>query len=205
MSLKNHGWHGLDPESDLPPFEKIPHRRDDRRGKSKRSSHEHAPPNNAEFKCSRCNAWVNNDTLLSGVNHRNHCPYCLHSRHLDALKSGDRLSGCQAVMRPVGLTLKRTRNKYARAESGELMLIHQCLGCGRLSINRIAADDHSEGLLAVFNSSGELTPELQGQIAAQEIRLLGVNDLNIVLTRLYGVGLKIGECVPAIRQNADAG
>ena len=160
---------------------------------------------NNDFRCIHCGNYVSALQVVSGVHNRNHCPYCLHSRHLDALKSGDRLSGCQAVMRPVGLTLKRTRNKYARAESGELMLIHQCLGCGRLSINRIAADDHSEGLLAVFNSSGELTPELQSQIAAQDIRLLGVNDLNIVLTRLYGVGLKIGECVPAIRQNADAG
>jgi hypothetical protein len=44
-------------------------------------------------------------------------------------------------MAPVGLTLKKSRDKYARHTQGELMLVHRCQACGDLSINRIAADD----------------------------------------------------------------
>jgi len=144
MSTKNNWRRWLDDETDLPSIEKITRRRDDLQQSYDPASRSQVLQENAEFKCSRCNAWVNSDPRLSGVNHHNHCPYCLHSRHLDTLKAGDRLSGCLATMRPVGLTLTRTRNKYAREDSGELMLIHHCLGCGKLSINRIAADDNAE-------------------------------------------------------------
>jgi hypothetical protein len=56
-------------------------------------------------------------------------------------------------MRPIGLTLKLGRNKYRRDSGGELMLIHQCVDCGTLSINRIAADDDAASIVDVFESS----------------------------------------------------
>ncbi len=98
-------------------------------------------------------------------------------------------------MHPIGLTLKRTRNKYAHAESGELMIIHQCLGCGKLSINRIAADDNGECLLEVFNTSAAIPKDLRDQIVSEGIRLLGENDMNIILIRLYGVGDAVSQVV----------
>jgi hypothetical protein len=123
---------------------------------------------------------------------------------MDAKKAGDRLSGCHALMHPVGLTLKRTRNKYAREESGELMIIHQCLGCDKLAINRIAADDNTECLLAVFNSTADIQENLRNQIGSQGIRLLVGDDMNIILTRLYGGKVDIEEWVISEQQYQDA-
>jgi hypothetical protein len=84
-----------------------------------------------EFRCRHCRALVG-PTLLGGK-HRNHCPLCLHSRHVDDRRPGDRASTCRAQMAPVG--------RFDRP-GGEPMLIHRCLGCGVERHNRIAADDN---------------------------------------------------------------
>ncbi|NMB88668.1 MAG: RNHCP domain-containing protein [Chloroflexi bacterium] len=102
------------------------------------------------FQCLHCGAWVALDPVFSGVQNRNHCPYCLWSRHLDLDTPGDRLSACKAPMQPVGLALKPSRQKYGPARGGELMLVHRCSQCDKLVFNRIAADDDVEGLLEVY-------------------------------------------------------
>src|SRR5512138_3138128 len=108
-----------------------------------------------DFKCAHCGVIVSSAHFLSGVNNRNHCPYCLWSCHLDLYVAGDRLSACKGQMKPVGLAMKNGRNKYRLDQRGELMLIHQCIECGSLSINRIAADDDSATIIAVFQASME--------------------------------------------------
>src|SRR5918996_3785658 len=106
-----------------------------------------------DFRCAHCQAIVSCAHFISGVNNRNHCPYCLWSCHLDLYVAGDRLSACKAPMKPSGLTVKKGRNKYQRETRGELMLIHACVECKALSINRIAADDDSETILSIFHES----------------------------------------------------
>src|SRR4030065_2106742 len=81
------------------------------------------------FRCCYCRAFVHTLPRLAGVKNRNHCPYCLWSRHVDLLQAGDRMSACKAIMQPIGLTVKQGRNKYGNYRSGELMLIHRCY-CG---------------------------------------------------------------------------
>src|SRR5262245_51293735 len=106
-----------------------------------------------DFRCAHCHNLVSSAHRLSGVNNRNHCPYCLWSYHLDLFAAGDRLSACKGQMKPIGLTMKKSRNKYRLESHGELMLIHECMECAALSINRIAADDDSESILRVFQES----------------------------------------------------
>ena len=96
---------------------------------------------NTDFTSIHCRNYVSAGYVLSGVQHRNHCPYCLWSRHLDLYKAGDRLAACKAPMQPVGLTIKRRDKKYASMSSGELMLIHLCTDCGKVSINREGYED----------------------------------------------------------------
>ncbi|HEY4722578.1 MAG TPA: RNHCP domain-containing protein, partial [Anaerolineae bacterium] len=72
-----------------------------------------------DFVCVHCRNFVSAQAVLSGVRNRNHCPYCLSSRHLDLYAAGDRLSACKARMKPIGLTLKRQSKKYARCDQGE--------------------------------------------------------------------------------------
>ena len=137
------------------------------------------------FTCRHCGALVQANPLLSGVQHRNHCPYCLWSLHVDLFEAGDRLCACRGGMRPIGLTLKASRNKYA-AEQGELMLVHQCELCGDLSINRIAADDDDTLILEIYRQSLAY-PGLENlALSEQRILLLGESDEDLVYKRLFG-------------------
>jgi len=137
------------------------------------------------FRCARCGAFVIRDPLHSGVVNRNHCPYCLWSRHVDWQRAGDRMSACKGKMRPVGLALKRERNKYA-ADSGELMLIHACEECGQVSANRVAADDCAEEILAVFENPALLTPRVRLALQSAQIEWLGQEKMGVVRRRLFG-------------------
>lgn len=84
----------------------------------------------AEFRCKNC-GWITAEHG-AGSRHRNHCPQCLHSVHLDTVP-GDRAAQCGSLMEPVAVWVRG---------NGEWALIHRCKGCGRLSSNRIAADDN---------------------------------------------------------------
>lgn len=42
----------------------------------------------------------------AGSNHRNHCPNCLHSIHLDQ-KPGDRSASCHGRMEPIGVWVRK--------------------------------------------------------------------------------------------------
>jgi hypothetical protein len=65
-------------------------------------------------------------------------------------------------------------------------LIHLCLDCGSVSGNRIAADDDSEELLAIFDASLRLDPHTKYQIIQGGILPLQDNDRALVCIRLFG-------------------
>ena len=137
------------------------------------------------FLCKHCQAFVSSASFLSGVGNRNHCPYCLWSRHLDLYAAGDRLSACKSPMRPVGLTLKANCKRYGSGR-GELMLIHLCVECAVFSINRIAADDDPENLLRVFEQSLGLDPSLRSRLQIEKIMILSAGDADSVKAQLFG-------------------
>ena len=84
----------------------------------------------ASFRCVHCHVDVPVDA--TGTAHRNHCPSCLWSRHVDN-EPGDRASDCLASMEPIAISVRK---------DGEWVLIHRCNGCGTLDSNRIAGDDN---------------------------------------------------------------
>ena len=140
---------------------------------------------NSDFTCKHCGIFVTSLTPISGVINRNHCPYCLWSRHLDLYEAGDRLCACKASMRPIGLTIKQTRKKYAQS-GGELMLVHLCVECGAVSINRIAADDLTERILDVFEDSLAEMENISGAVNLGRIQLLGPDKYPLIRARLFG-------------------
>jgi cytochrome c2 len=144
------------------------------------------------FKCAHCHCIVTTGPVLSGVLNRNHCPNCLWSRHLDLHAAGDRLSACKALMKPIGLTIKRTCKKYD-PKRGELMLIHVCKECHNLSINRIAADDNPKNIFAVFEGSFQLERTDQDRLESGGIRLLGKVDIPLVNLQLFGIETSLAE------------
>ncbi|MDO4276507.1 MAG: RNHCP domain-containing protein [Eubacteriales bacterium] len=75
----------------------------------------------------------------AGSDHRNHCPNCLSSLHLDN-EPGDRAADCGGVMDPISVWVRK---------NGEWAIIHRCRMCGALSSNRIAADDNPMKLMSL--------------------------------------------------------
>jgi DNA-directed RNA polymerase subunit RPC12/RpoP len=138
------------------------------------------------FLCQHCHYHVLAEPLLSGVRNRNHCPYCLWSRCLDLFQAGDRLSACKAPMQPVGLALKSTRKKYGLAAWGELMLVHRCLECGKVSANRIAADDDSLLIFRLYADSMKIEQSIKDRIEAAGVSLLDARHEGIVRAQLFG-------------------
>jgi len=139
-----------------------------------------------DFTCIHCRQFVSGASIISGVNKRNHCPYCLWSRHVDLHAAGDRLAVCMSGMEPIGLTLKKTPKKYDQDARGELMLIHVCTGCGKTSINRIAADDDADTVFELFQGSLELDPQTVERLERDGIRALGAGDVETVRVQLFG-------------------
>jgi hypothetical protein len=91
-------------------------------------------------------------------------------------------------MRPIGLTMKRSKNKYQSGPCGELMLVHACVGCDDISINRIAADDDLETLLGIFRSS--LDPDHHDLYNQHDIEILGAKDAETVFIQLHGQNME---------------
>ena len=94
-------------------------------------------PCGESFTCVVCGAPVTPDD--AGSLHRNHCPVCLSSVHVDN-RPGDRASLCKGIMDPIGVWVRK---------DGEWAIIHRCRSCGELSSNRIAADDNSTLLMSI--------------------------------------------------------
>ena len=106
-------------------------------GLRQRGSQAACGPQGAPFTCANCGRAVSLHT--AGSEHRNHCPQCLHSVHLDSVP-GDRAACCGGVMEPVTVWVRGR---------GEWALVHRCRSCGRLSSNRIAGDDNEVLLLSL--------------------------------------------------------
>jgi hypothetical protein len=138
------------------------------------------------FECLHCHYHVSTEPLYAGVQNRNHCPYCLWSRHVDWKEAGDRLAVCRAEMQPVGLVVKMIRKKYAPAGGGELMLVHLCRECGKVSINRLAADDDPDKVLEIFENSLDLGEEHPLPAAWGGITPLQPSEIELVEVQLFG-------------------
>jgi hypothetical protein len=120
-------------------------------------------PHNDNFICKTCGRLVKLEGAGSG--HRNHCPNCLCSLHVDK-EPGDRSEKCGGIMEPIGVWVKK---------SGEWAIIHRCRNCGALNQNRCAADDNPMKLMSValkplcvppfpLERIEELTAEMDGTI-----------------------------------------
>jgi DNA-directed RNA polymerase subunit RPC12/RpoP len=91
----------------------------------------------AVFRCQHCRAEI--VARPTGTQHRNHCPHCLWSVHLDE-RPGDRRSACGAGMEPIAIWVR---------PDGEWALVHRCSACHAARVNRIAGDDNEYALLAL--------------------------------------------------------
>ena len=89
------------------------------------------------FLCTHCNRAI--PGTAPGTAHRNHCPHCLWSLHVD-LQTGDRRSACRGPMEPFAIGIQG---------NGEWSILHRCQRCGLIRTNRIAGDDNDVLLVSM--------------------------------------------------------
>ena len=80
-----------------------------------------------EFICNNCGKKV----PKLGYSCRNHCPYCLHSLHVD-VNPGDRAEACHGDLEPIGLEINKKKG---------YVIIFKCKKCGAIRKNKSAEDD----------------------------------------------------------------
>jgi len=78
------------------------------------------------FVCEKCNKLVNKLNYTS----RDHCPYCLYSKHVD-INPGDRLNECGGLLKPIGI--EKFKDTYK--------IIYKCEKCSEMRKNIVAKDD----------------------------------------------------------------
>lgn len=87
-------------------------------------------PRTNTFTCVRCGLTVT-ETGPDGAR-RNHCPSCLHSRHVtDHVEGGP--SMCHSRMSPIAIAVLR---------DGAWRVIHRCTRCDELTSNPVSPDDN---------------------------------------------------------------
>ena len=83
-----------------------------------------------EFICENCGKKV----PKLGYSCRNHCPYCLHSKHVD-INPGDREETCQGLLKPIDVEINPKKG---------YVIVFKCTKCGAIRKNKAAEDDNMD-------------------------------------------------------------
>ena len=90
------------------------------------------------FICDVCKKNVNK----LGYTARDHCPYCLSSKHVDN-NPGDRENKCQGILKPIGI--EKFKDTYK--------IIYKCEKCGSLHKNIMAKDDNFDKIIELSKNN----------------------------------------------------
>ena len=80
-----------------------------------------------EFICENCGKKVSK----LGYTCRNHCPYCLCSKHVD-INPGDRSEECHGLLEPIGVEISPKKG---------YVIVFKFKKCGMIRKNKAAKDD----------------------------------------------------------------
>lgn len=81
-----------------------------------------------EFVCENCG----NEVKKLGYTCRDHCPKCLHSKHVD-INPGDRAEECHGDLEPISVELNSKKG---------YVILYKCQKCGAIRKNKAAEDDN---------------------------------------------------------------
>ena len=73
---------------------------------------------------------------------RDHCPYCLYSKHVD-IQPGDRLNSCRGFLKPIDV--EKYKDTYK--------IVYQCEKCGKIHKNIMAKDDDLNEVIRISTHS----------------------------------------------------
>lgn len=88
------------------------------------------------FICDNCGKKVN----PLGYTSRDHCPYCLYSKHVDIMP-GDRSNTCCGLLKPI--EIEKYKDIYK--------IIYKCEKCHTTHKNIIAKDDDMNEIIKISN------------------------------------------------------
>ncbi len=86
------------------------------------------------FTCENCHKEVK----PLGYTARDHCPYCLYSKHVD-INPGDRNNPCKGLLKPIGI--EKYKDTYK--------ILYKCEKCHKDHKNIIATDDDMEKIIEI--------------------------------------------------------
>ncbi len=87
-----------------------------------------------EFICEHCGKKVEKLKVTA----RDHCPYCLYSKHVD-INPGDRQNPCKGLLKPVGIEKFKDTFK----------IVYQCEKCRKQHKNIMAKDDDMNKIIEI--------------------------------------------------------
>lgn len=90
------------------------------------------------FTCEHCNK----DILPLGYTARDHCPYCLYSKHVDIMP-GDRKNQCHGLLEPIGI--EKFKDTYK--------IIYKCQKCRETHKNIMAKDDDIDMIIELSKNN----------------------------------------------------
>lgn len=88
------------------------------------------------FICENCNKEVEPLSYTS----RDHCPYCLFSKHVD-INPGDRKNNCKGLLKPI--EIEKYKDTYK--------IIYKCEKCNEKHKNIMAKDDNMDLIIELSN------------------------------------------------------
>jgi hypothetical protein len=91
---------------------------------------------NSGFVCEKCGK--SNEKAKKTC--RNHCKYCLFSKHVDEFVPGDRESKCNGLMVPLEI-IDSPKGRQIK---------HQCLNCSNEQLNIVAEDDDIDAVIDIM-------------------------------------------------------
>jgi len=90
--------------------------------------------NDESFICENCNRKVEPLKYSS----RDHCNYCLYSKHVD-INPGDRLNTCKGMLMPIGI--EKFKDTYK--------IVYRCNKCNIVHKNIMANDDDMDKIIEI--------------------------------------------------------
>jgi len=94
-----------------------------------------------EFICEVCGKKVEKLEYTA----RDHCPYCLSSKHLD-INPGDRSANCSGILEPIDIE-KGKKESYK--------IVYKCSKCGLIKKNKTATDDNFDKILEIMSKENK--------------------------------------------------
>lgn len=86
------------------------------------------------FKCEKCGNKVKRLEYTA----RDHCPFCLYSKHVD-INPGDRQNSCKGLLKPIGI--EKYKNTFK--------IIYKCEKCNKEHKNIMAKDDNMDVIIEI--------------------------------------------------------